>query len=505
MKKLFVFCGAVTAVVIMISFKTKVEEYIPVTWDLKAIKSFHLPPPDTTVIVKYASEEYYTSLPEHTITKTFPMYTRQAERPGYLDSLRGLEQEVVFDRQRLLTEEDWIKAGEYVFNWPVAYTPVNGKVSSLDSILFRNGNGKLTKDGVYLFSSYIIDKKGMLLVGSLSCASCHTRVMANGDIIPGAQGNLFNNVRFADAVETGRIPFSIFQQGVYNLNFTPWAPKEFPNKPSTPKEFADFIRTQKPGVIDRQGIAYQYPLSVPSLIGIRDIKYLDHTGLMKHDGPGDLMRYAAFNQGLDMLTSYNGFIAGGKNSNSTMPAPNEWNHPFGYAGKRYSDAQLYALTKYIYSLQPPHNPNPTSGSLVKKGEMIFNRSACVTCHTPPLYTNNKLTPANGFEPPPDHFEKYNIFNVSIGTDSVSTLYSRRGTGYYKVPSLRGVWMRSALFHNGNLSTLEEVLDPKRLSNDFVPSGYKPSHVKSMAVKGHPFGLELSEKDKLALIAFLKSL
>lgn len=504
MKKLFVFCGSVTAIVILVSFKATIEEHIPVTWDMKAIKAFHLPPPDTTMNVQYAPDAYYNSLPEHVITKTFPIYTLQKTRPGYLDSLRSLEPEVVFDVQKLQTEEDWIKAGEAVFKWPVAYTHFSEKVSNLDSSLFNNGKGKLTRDGVYLFSSYVIDKKGMLLVGSLSCASCHTRVMDNGDVIPGAQGNVFNNVRFASAVETEKIPFPILRQGVHNLNFSPWAPKELTSKPSTAKEFADFVRTQKPGVIDRQGVAYQYPLSVPSLIGIRDIKYLDHTGLMKHDGPGDFMRYAAFNQGMDMLTSYNGYIPGGKNNNS-IPAPAEWNHPFGYVAKRYSDAQLYALTKYVYSLKARRNPHPKSGALVKKGEMVFTRSGCVTCHTPPLYTNNKLTPANGFEPPEDHFRKYNIFNVSVGTDSVTTLYSRRGTGYYKVPSLRGVWMRSALFHNGNLATLEEVLDPKRLDNDFVPSGYKPPHVARMAVKGHPFGMDLNDKDKQALIAFLRSL
>lgn len=505
MKKLFVFCGAVTALVVMISFKSEVEELIPVTWNMKSIKEFHLPPPDTSVKVVYASEEYYNSLPEHTITKTFPMYIVEKERPGYLDSLRQLQPEVVFDPAKIMSEEDWIKAGELVFNWPVAYTPVNGKVSGIDYSLFKNGNGKFTKDGIYLFSSYILDGKGKLLVGSLSCASCHTQITEAGQVIKGGQGNVFNNVRFAKAIETERIPFPIFQDGVYRLNHSPWAANGFPDKPSTPKEFADFVRTQKPGVIDRQGVAYLYPLSVPSLIGIKDIRYFDHTGLMKHDGPADMMRYAAFNQGMDMLTSYNDFLPLGKNNYHDMPMPNEWNHPFGYAGKRYTDEQLYALTKYIYSLKPPANPNPTSGRNIDRGRMIFNKSGCVTCHTPPLYTNNKLTPASGFEPPKEHFKKYNIFNVSVETDSVTTLYSRRGTGYYKIPSLRGVWFRTAFFHNGNLSTLEEVLDPNRLKPDFVPTGYKPPHLKSMAVKGHPFGLELTSEEKQALIAFLKTL
>jgi cytochrome c peroxidase len=95
--------------------------------------------------------------------------------------------------------------------------------------------------------------------------------------------------------------------------------------------------------------------------------------------------------------------------------------------------------------------------------------------------------------------------VSVETDSVSTLYTRRGTGYYKVPSLRGVWFRGAFFHNGNLTRLEEVLDPKRLQADYVPTGFKPPHLKTMAVKGHPFGLDLGAADKAALVAFLKTL
>jgi hypothetical protein len=136
---------------------------------------------------------------------------------------------------------------------------------------------------------------------------------------------------------------------------------------------------------------------------------------------------------------------------------------------------------------------------------LFAKSGCVSCHTPPLYTNNKLTPVNGFEPPKDHFTRFDIFNVSVETDSVSALYTRRGTGYYKVPSLRGVWFQSAFFHNGNLTTLEEVFDPNRLNHDFIPSGFKPPHLKTMAVKGHSFGLDLNETDKQALIAFLKTL
>ena len=475
---------------------------IPVTWDLDAIKNFHLHPPDSTVKVEYASEKYYNSLAEHVIVKTFPYYVRDAENPGYLDSLRTLEPEVVFDPAKLKTQEDWIKAGEIVFNWPAAYSPHDGKVSKLSKSDFQK-SGKITKDGVYPFSSYVVSEKGKIQVGSLSCASCHTRVTNSGEVIPGAQGNVFNSKGFAETIRSQRVPFPVFQQGSKMLSYAPWA-SDLKTMPDSAEEFATYI-TGPPGVVDRQGGGYLYPFAVPSLIGIKDIKYLDWTGLMKHDGPGDMMRYAAFNQGLDMLTSYDGYIPGGINNHSELPSCTAWTHPFGYAPKRYTDAQLYALTQYIYSLQPPANPNKFPEDLIRKGKMIFAQQGCVSCHTPPLYTNNKLTPVNGFEPPKEHFKKYDIFNVSVETDSVSALYTRRGTGYYKIPSLRGVWYRDAFFHNGNLSTLEEVLDANRLRDDFVPSGFKPPYVKTMAVKGHEFGLDLSKEDKEALIAFMKTL
>ena len=129
----------------------------------------------------------------------------------------------------------------------------------------------------------------------------------------------------------------------------------------------------------------------------------------------------------------------------------------------------------------------------------------MTCHTPPLYTNNKLTPAEGFTIPPDHRQKYDILPISVGTDPDLTLKTRRGTGYYKVPSLKGVWYRSMFGHSGWCATLEDWFDPRRVRDDYVPTGWKPHDRQTYAVKGHPYGLTLSADERGALIAFLKTL
>ena len=94
----------------------------------------------------------------------------------------------------------------------------------------------------------------------------------------------------------------------------------------------------------------------------------------------------------------------------------------------------------------------------------------------------------------------------IGSTLTFTLATRRGTGFYKVPSLLGVWYRSPFEHNGSVATLEDWFDERRLRDDYVPTGWKgPPGTKTRTVKGHEFGLDLDADDRKALIAFLKTL
>jgi hypothetical protein len=60
-------------------------------------------------------------------------------------------------------------------------------------------------------------------------------------------------------------------------------------------------------------------------------------------------------------------------------------------------------------------------------------------------------------------------------------------------------------HSGWCATLEDWFDPKRLNQDYVPTGFKPYGASTYPVTGHPFGLNLSAAEKTDLIAFLKTL
>ena len=127
------------------------------------------------------------------------------------------------------------------------------------------------------------------------------------------------------------------------------------------------------------------------------------------------------------------------------------------------------------------------------------------CHTPPLYTNNKLTPAQGFQIPVEHLKTYDILQIAVGTDPNLALRTRRGTGYYKVPSLKGLWYRGMFPHDGSCATLEDWFNARRLGDDYVPTGFKDYGAQKRKVPGHEFGLSLSPDDKKVLIAFLRTL
>ena len=172
--------------------------------------------------------------------------------------------------------------------------------------------------------------------------------------------------------------------------------------------------------------------------------------------------------------------------------------------ERFSDEVLFALAQYIYSLQPPRNPNQFDEK-AKAGQQVFAREGCGACHTPPLYTNNKLTLAEGFTPPKDVPKTLGIMPLSVGTDPGAALGTRKGTGYYKVPSLKGVWYRGHYLHDGSAASLEEMFDPDRLKETHVPGGFIPPDKKNNAIKGHEYGLKLSAEERQELIAFLKTL
>ncbi len=466
---------------------------IPKAWDDAGVARFETPLAQRDRSPRYLSAKDYYAFKVRPIYRSYPMYAPGREPAGYIESLKQKDPEIIFDPSKLQTKNDWIQAGKLVFESEILFrlAPATPQV---------NPDYPPSSDGIIpnflARSRYYIRTRGVLEVGINSCSGCHTRVLPDGSLLEGAQGEVEIPTSAAALGRLRDLSPDAFQRRLDDawLNYgAPWiiSKDEF-QRTLTRDELIRRQAAHHRGVFPRQGTSQTHAPHVASLIGIQDIKYLDSTGLVHHRGIADLMRYAIINEGLDTIAHFGDFQPTTSQGASGLG---------GEDGTRYSDEQLYAMALYLYSLMPPPNPNPVDES-ARRGQQIFQQQGCAGCHTPPLYTNNKLTPAKGFKVPADLLKTEDVLNVSVGTDPTLALQTRRGTGFYKVPSLRGVWYRNAFGHGGWADTLEEWFDPARLRNDYVPQGF---HMGPGAIQGHEFGLKLAPEDKQALVAFLKTL
>lgn len=478
---------------------------VPKVWDESESASFRLPLAVPGVPPRLISEHEYYSLPEVNL-KTYPVYTPEKEPKGYLDWLSRQDPQPLVDVSKLKSEADWIAAGREVF-YGRELPRFTGSEDNLQLIrdprVLAAYKLQTTSEGVLLGLRYVVRAKGKVELGTDTCAMCHVRVLPGGRVIEGPAnthtpfGPLMGDLtrRYASIgpqfLEDRRRKH---MREDYRVPFL----KDDPNLAvaDLPAEEIARLYDQNPlGVHPRTNTSLLYPVKIANLIGIRDLHYFDRTGTSRHRNIQDLMRYSEMIADVsDALTHF------GDGPDATLKLQN-----MGLAGgiKRTPDALLYALATFIYSLKPPANPSPVDAR-AKQGAEIFRASGCPQCHTPPLYTSNRLTLAEGFHPPPSLLKTADILPVSVGTDPNLALKTRKGTGLYRVPSLRMLWLEACFLHDGSIGTLEELFNPARLEPAFRSSNWSeltPPH----AVKGHPFGLTLNAADRSALIAFLRTL
>jgi hypothetical protein len=133
-----------------------------------------------------------------------------------------------------------------------------------------------------------------------------------------------------------------------------------------------------------------------------------------------------------------------------------------------------ALASYVTSLAATLPAAPS--------EPAVFRDECARCHDGPGLT--------GAPRPLD----------VVGTDSAVGLSVERGTGFYRVPSLRGVSTRGPLLHDGTIATLADLFDASRLDDGYTNARHRPG-----PVLGHEFGLDLAASDHDALLGYLQAL
>lgn len=203
---------------------------------------------------------------------------------------------------------------------------------------------------------------------------------------------------------------------------------------------------------------------------------------------------------------------------------------------RNVDNNIPDVLAYIYSLEPPKYPGKVDAALASKGRIYFT-SNCSKCHGsygPAGEYPNLLIPASIIKTDsalfksnyqnPQFVEWFNKSWFAQG-DHPARLEPYNG---YIAPPLDGVWSTAPYLHNGSVPTVEAVLNSKlrpaiweRDFNSFnydldilgwkytvpgtITSNTYNTSIKGYGNGGHYFGDKLSEKERKAIIEYLKTL
>ena len=284
---------------------------IPKVWDDAAMREVELPLAGR-IPVQHMPSDYYYGIPVRPNVKTYAIYVPGKEPKGYWEWLQSQEPQPAFDVASLRTKEDWIKAGELVFEAPKDFTPFDDPFTDVRNPKWYAYTGiRGDKNGIVPYYRYVIRKKGRVEVNLDSCAECHVRLMSDGSVVKGAQGNVpFGRIWGYRLANDKSIDPKLSAKRISQHFFgAPWIQPD-PTSPLSDKTMADFVEhvsSIPPGINVRQGTSAIYPAQIPDLIGVQDRLYLDHTGLQRHRSIADLMRYDAINNFIDEITSYAGF------------------------------------------------------------------------------------------------------------------------------------------------------------------------------------------------------
>jgi cytochrome c peroxidase len=125
--------------------------------------------------------------------------------------------------------------------------------------------------------------------------------------------------------------------------------------------------------------------------------------------------------------------------------------------------------------------------------------ACNTCHSAPMFNDGNTV--NAYYDV-DFLANLTGGGIDIGLDMQSKDRGAKNSGGFKIPSLRNVELTGPYMHDGRFKTLEEVVGHY---NDGVKNSPSLSARLKDPNTGKPLKLNLSDSDKKAIVAFMKTL
>jgi cytochrome c peroxidase len=141
-----------------------------------------------------------------------------------------------------------------------------------------------------------------------------------------------------------------------------------------------------------------------------------------------------------------------------------------------------------------HGDSSSLSPLETRGLLLFDGfvARCSQCHTPPLFTNGQLAVIGAPE----------SSGASFDHGAADLTPHRKLNGAFRVPSLRNIALTAPYMHSGAFATLEDVVN---FYNRPHPVDTLGEQKIALHWNMHPEGLNLSEEEIRALVAFLNTL
>ena len=287
----------------------------PRIWNDQSLADWALPIASLNVRPAHFSvAEYYAAREDN--YRTYPVYHPDSEPAGYWDDLQKRKPEPLVDITKIISNADWIAAGERTFR-------------EMDAVFSRSSDPTLIaqardprafegvlklNDGTAFGPRWVVTPQGVQ-IGFLACGGCHFAIQPDrsvrfggpgGPVQPGTpplnpRGN--NGAAATRRFLQARYPDDEIRVALWRQWTVPWDRDERVEKirDMVGAELAPLIG-QAPGTSPRVNGSPFYTTKVPDLRLLRYYRYIDATGTHRLRGPEDVARYAALITGTDPMT-----------------------------------------------------------------------------------------------------------------------------------------------------------------------------------------------------------
>jgi hypothetical protein len=156
---------------------------VPKIWDDRLLATWALPVAGLNVAPNFVPEREYYAAPIDNL-RTYPVYHPDFEPKGYQDRLKQQPPKPLIEPDKLKTEQDWIEAGQRVFDEldvPLVRSDDPKALRYLqDREALKKDRTSVTKDGVILGFRWVVEKPGQVRLTFSECSDCHVRLMPDG-------------------------------------------------------------------------------------------------------------------------------------------------------------------------------------------------------------------------------------------------------------------------------------------------------------------------------------